>query len=89
MPAWLDLLRTPMAAPETSALRRMRRTWQALCALTAGLVPFAEPLRCEVGRAAPCFIAALIAATIIWTVVYLVCKHRADTAFLDDFEASK
>ena len=50
MPLWLELLRTPMAAPETSDLRRMRRTWQALCILLALVVGGFGPLRQWVGR---------------------------------------
>ena len=40
MPLWLDLLRTPMAAPETGALRRMRLVWQGLCLSVALVVGF-------------------------------------------------
>lgn len=35
MPLWLDMLKTPMAAPETPRLKTMRRTFQALCILCA------------------------------------------------------
>ena len=35
MPLWLDLLKTPMAAPETAELRGMRRTFQILCVASA------------------------------------------------------
>ena len=38
MPLWLDMLRTPMAAPETRDLRRLRRIWQVLCLLLAATV---------------------------------------------------
>src|SRR3546814_11329111 len=31
MPLWLDMLRTPMAAPETIRLRVMRRAWLSPC----------------------------------------------------------
>ena len=45
MPLWLDLLRTPMAAPETVPLRAKRRTWQLLCLSTALAVGLITPLR--------------------------------------------
>ena len=40
MPLWLDLLCTPMAAPETRPLRRLRLAWQALCLTSAAVVGF-------------------------------------------------
>ena len=83
MPLWLDMLRTPMAAPETADLRRLRRTWQILCLLLGASVRALQPLLHLVGRAAPCAIAALLVAALLTTALYLARKHRADTAFLD------
>lgn len=83
MPLWLDMLRTPMAAPETADLRRLRRTWQILCLLLGASVILLRPLLGLVGRAAPCAIAALLVAALLTTALYLARKHRADTAFLD------
>lgn len=83
MPLWLDMLRTPMAAPETADLRRLRRTWQILCLLLGTSVLALQPFRHLVGRAAPCAIAALLVAALLTTALYLARKHRADTAFLD------
>ncbi|BBF72623.1 hypothetical protein EWH08_19095 [Sphingobium indicum] len=84
MPLWLDLLRTPMAAPETSDLRRMRRTWQALCILLALVVGGFGPLRQWVGRPAVAAVAlALLVGTALYTALYLARKQRADTAYLD------
>ncbi len=83
MPLWLDMLRTPMAAPETADLRRLRRTWQILCLLLGASVLALQPLLHLVGRAAPCAIAALLVAALLTTALYLARKHRADTAFLD------
>lgn len=83
MPLWLDMLRTPMAAPETRELRRLRRTWQAMCLLLAASIVTLEPLMQVAGRAAPCAIAALLAATLLITAVYLARKGRADTAYLE------
>lgn len=83
MPLWLDLLRTPMAAPETPTLRRMRRTWQVLCLALAAAVLFVGVLNRVAGRAGVCMVAALLLGTLAYTALYLVCKQRADRAFLD------
>ncbi|ASY46737.1 MULTISPECIES: hypothetical protein [Sphingomonadales] len=83
MPLWLDMLRTPMAAPETRDLRRLRRIWQVLCLLLAASVAGLQPLMRISGQAAPCAIASLLAATLLTTALYLARKHRADTAFLE------
>jgi hypothetical protein len=83
MPLWLDMLTTPMAAPETPRLRRMRLIWQALCLALAASVIFAGALSRAFGPASPCLIAALLAATIAWSALYWTRKHRADRAFLD------
>lgn len=84
MPLWLDLLRTPMAAPETSTLRRMRRTWQGLCLALAVAVFFVGFLSRVAGRAAQCVVAALLIGTAAYTLLYLGRKHRADQAFLEE-----
>ncbi len=83
MPLWLDLLRTPMAAPETPALRRLRLTWQGLCLGLAGGIAMIRPLRALLGQAAPAVVACLLVATLSVTAAYLVRKNRADTAYLD------
>lgn len=82
MPLWLDLLCTPMAAPETPKLRRMRRTWQVLCLALALAVAGLRPFTAAIGRLAPCLIGALLAATIGYSAAYLLRKHRADKAYL-------
>ncbi|HEX7781955.1 MAG TPA: hypothetical protein VF509_04035 [Sphingobium sp.] len=84
MPLWLDLLRTPMAAPETPMLRRMRFTWQALCVSCALIVGLISPLRDAVGRVAPIGAALILLATVAYTCLYLFRKQRADRAFLDN-----
>ncbi|GLI99451.1 MULTISPECIES: hypothetical protein [unclassified Sphingobium] len=83
MPLWLDLLRTPMAAPETPALRRMRFTWQALCLTCALVVGLFSPLRHAIGRVAPIGAALILFATAAHTCLYLLRKQRADRAFLE------
>lgn len=82
MPLWLDLLRTPMAAPETKRLRGLRLTWMALCAASASVVAFFKPLHHDLGRLAPVLAAPLLLATLLVTALYLTRKHRADEAFL-------
>ncbi len=83
MPLWLDLLRTPMAAPETPALRRMRRTWQGLCLSVALVVAFFTQIHTAIGRGAPCFVAALLVGTCLYTWLYVRRKNAADSAFLE------
>lgn len=81
-PLWLELLLTPMAAPETLDLRRQRRIWQLLClSLGASIILF-QSLKGALGRAAPCLVAALIAATIASTLIYFFRKQRADATFI-------
>ena len=83
MPPWLDMLRTPMEAPETGALRRLRLIWQMLCLMLGAAIIGLQPLSLAFGRAAPCAIAVLLLANICTTAVYLARKHRADTSFLE------
>ncbi|WP_323810815.1 hypothetical protein [Sphingobium baderi] len=79
MPPWFDLLRTPMAAPETVRLRRLRVTWQLLCLLTALTVGFITPLRAAIGQAAPRLAAMLIACLLVQSRIYWAAKQRADS----------
>lgn len=83
MPLWLDMLRTPMAAPETRALRRLRLTWQALCLSLGASILCLQPLLRQFGRAASAAIAVLLVAVLATTALYLARKHRADAAFLE------
>jgi threonine/homoserine efflux transporter RhtA len=83
MPLWLDMLKTPMAAPETPRLKAMRRTFQVLCIVCALGVTFISPLTTLLGRLAPVGIAALLVSTAVYTALYVVRKNRADQAWLD------
>lgn len=83
MPLWLDLLRTPMAAPETDDLRVMRRTFQILCVASALGVVGISPLVALLGRPASFVVAALLITTALHTALYVYRKNRADNAFLD------
>lgn len=89
MPLWLDLLRTPMAAPETLVLRSMRRTFQILCVISALGVVSISPLTVLFGRAAPVGVAGLLLTTALYTTLYVVRKNRADNAFLHAAVASE
>ncbi len=82
MPLWLDLLRTPMAAPETEDLRAMRRTFQFLCVASAIGVLAISPLVRLFGSPAPFVVAALLITTALHTAHYVLRKHRADNAWL-------
>ena len=83
MPLWLDMLKTPMAAPETPALKAMRLAipWSAIglaiaiCAL--------QPLRAVLGAGAGGALAGLVLALVVLVPVYVIAKNRADNAYLD------
>jgi len=83
MPLWLDLLRTPMAAPETRGLRRLRRCWQTLCLMSALGAGFAGPIHRAGGRPAAATLALLLIATVVCTAIYWIKKQRADQRFLE------
>ena len=80
---WLDILRTPMAAPETPALKakRLAIMWSAIglaiaiCAL--------QPLRAVLGAGAGGALAGLVLALAVLAPVYVIAKNRADNAYLD------
>jgi len=83
MPLWFDLLRTPMAAPETRALRHMRLAWQSLCLSVALVVGFFGQVHHALGRGAACLAMALLVAAGLQTWLYLRQKNAADNAFLE------
>lgn len=89
MPLWLDMLMTPMAAPETRSLRRMRRTWQLLCVATAAFVGFFAQLRPICGQLAVPLGAGLLVATLLYTGLYIGRKRRADEQFLNELGEAK
>ncbi|WP_150294388.1 hypothetical protein [Sphingobium estronivorans] len=82
MPLWLDLLRTPMAAPETRFLKIMRRAWMALCLVLAATIALFGPIRSLIGPSAPRLVAGLLLLTAVQTLVYFRVKGRADNAYL-------
>ena len=82
MPLWLDLLRTPMAAPETRFLRWMRHAWQALCIMLAVAILSFGRMRAAIGPVAPRLVAGLMLLTAVHTLIYIRVKGRADDAHL-------
>jgi len=79
---WLDLLRTPMAAPETRTLRRMRRTWQALCLTLAGSIAGFGMAQALLGSLAPGLVFILLVVTLLYSGLYWGHKHQADARHL-------
>ncbi|HEX7857891.1 hypothetical protein ACQKJZ_10410 [Sphingomonas sp. NPDC019816] len=86
MPLWLDLLRTPMAAPETAELRRLRLCWQVLCLALAGTLFLFEDLQTLAPGLATPLAACLLIATLLQTGLYWTRKNRADAALMSPNE---
>lgn len=82
MPLWLELLRTPMAAPETSGLRRMRLVWQILCLSLAATLFMLEEIEAGAPDLAVPLAGALLVAVVLHTTVYWSRKNRADRALI-------
>lgn len=77
----ITFLKTPMAAPETSRLRHMRRWWMGLCwglALAVLLLPLSKALLGEWG-ALPALL--LVLAVPVHGLIYYRSKSLADEAF--------
>ncbi|MDF0490461.1 hypothetical protein PX554_20225 [Sphingomonas sp. H39-1-10] len=83
MPLWLDLLRTPMAAPETPALRRWRLCWLGLCVALAGSILGRALLHVAIGRGASAAVAGLLLAVVLVGLIYWRRKLAADRDWLD------
>ena len=78
----LDILRTPMAAPETRALKVMRMTILAICGVLVVSLVAIDPLRATIGIGAGAVVAGLLLVLAALVPVYLVIKTRADDAHL-------
>ena len=78
----LDILRTPMAAPETRALKVMRMAILAICGVLVVSIAAIDPLRAVIGIGAGAVVAGLLLALAALVPVYLVIKTRADDAHL-------
>lgn len=81
---WLDFLKTPMAAPETRALRVLRMTVLSLAVALALSIAMLKPLRLLLGLGAGGAIAGLFLALAVLVPVYVFRKNRADGAYLDE-----
>ena len=77
----LDHLLTPMAAPETKGLRRMRLFWITSCALLGAGAGGIRLWTHLAGLWASAIVAALLATTVMLGVIYLRIKNRADAAW--------
>ena len=81
-PLWLELMLTPMAAPETRRLRVMRRTIVAGALLVALGSASARTVARLGGRPGVAILAALCVALAVLATVYATAKLRADAAHL-------
>ena len=81
---WLDFLKTPMAAPETSGLRALRMIVLSLAVALALSIAMLKPLRLLLGVGAGGAIAGLLLALAVLVPVYVFRKNRADGAYLDE-----
>lgn len=81
---WLDFLKTPMAAPETSELRVLRMTVLSLAVALALSIAMLKPLRLLLGVGAAGAIVGLLLALAVLVPVYVFRKNRADGAYLDE-----
>lgn len=86
---WLDMLRTPMAAPETPRLKAMRLTILVCAALLVVTIVSLAPLRSVIGNGAGGIAALLIGVLAILVPVYATTKNRADNAYLDQLVAAR
>lgn len=80
---WLDFLKTPMAAPETSGLRALRMIVLSLAVALAMSIALLKPMRAVLGTGAGGAIAGLLVALLVLVPVYVTRKNRADGAYLD------
>lgn len=78
----LDVLRTPMAAPETRSIKLMRMTILVLCSALVGSIAAIDPLRAVIGIGAGAVVGGLLLVLLVLVPVYFVAKTRADDAHL-------
>lgn len=76
----IAFLKTPMAAPETRGLRRLRRLWMALCWSLALAVLLLPVLKALMGQWAALPALLLAVVTPLHGLVYFRAKARADDA---------
>ena len=88
MPLWLDLLRTPMAAPETRSLKAMRMAILTICGLLLSSIAALAPLRAAIGNGAGAIIGALLLVLAVVVPIYVVIKNQVDSRYLDAIGSS-
>ena len=83
MLTWMDWLRTPMAAPETGALKLMRMTILAICLALIISIAVIDPLRAAIGIGAGAVVAGLLLVLAALVPAYVLLKNRADNRHLE------
>lgn len=86
---WLDMLKTPMAAPETPALKVLRLSILVMAALLVATILALAPLRAAIGNGAGSIAGVLLASLALLVPVYVIRKNRADEAFVDAMLAAR
>lgn len=82
MLSWLEWLKTPMAAPETRALRAMRMAILTITIVIVISIVAIVPLRAAIGIGAGAVVAGLLLVLAVLVPVYFLMKTRADDAHL-------
>lgn len=82
MPTWLDWLRTPMAAPETRALKTMRLAILAITMAIVISIAAIAPLRAAIGIGAGAVVAGMLLILAALVPIYSILKSNADDAHL-------
>jgi hypothetical protein len=77
----LDFMATPMAAPETPALRTMRRCWVALCTCLCAGVSGISLWVGLIGQWASALVLVLVISTPCVGWIYFSAKIKADDAW--------
>ena len=77
----IDYMKTPMAAPETPSLKRMRVVLMVLCCLVAVGSMLITVLVNVFGLGAAAIMALLVVVTPVHALIYFGKKNRADENF--------
>lgn len=77
----LEFMATPMTAPETPALRKMRLCWVALCALLCAGVSGISLWTSLIGQWASSLVLVLAISTPCVGWIYFSAKTKADDAW--------
>lgn len=80
----IDFLRTPLAAPETPRLRRLRLSWTGLCVALGIAVLCNSALVSLLGPGAALPALLLLVVMPLMGFIYLRAKSRADAAYFGE-----